>query len=367
MPDPVADLEGAGSGGVGGVGNGGSGSGSGNGGSGSGNGGSGSGNGGSGSVGGVGGVGGVSGVGAGFGALVGVGAVPVAVLPTPTPTPDRSAPDAGLPAAVVPDDERLLIALDIDGTLLTYAGELLPGVAQAVADVRAAGHHVVLSTGRSVHATVPVALQLGILDGWAVSSNGSVTVRIDPALPDGYEVSEVITFDPGPALRLMHAQLPEAYFAVEEVGTGFRMNKPFPEGELTGEHQVVDLDDLAGSHVTRLIVRSPGHTSAEFHRLVADSGLADVTYSVGWTAWMDVAPAGVTKASALERLRGILGVGVSRTVAVGDGSNDVEMLSWATRGVAMGHAADHVQAAAGEVTGTVDEAGTIAVLRSLLL
>ncbi|MBO1751520.1 HAD hydrolase family protein [Actinotalea sp. BY-33] len=260
----------------------------------------------------------------------------------------------------------LLVALDIDGTLLTYEGDLADGVREAVAAVRAAGHHVVLATGRSVHATVPVATELGIEHGWAVCSNGSVTVRLDPALPEGYVVHEVITFDPGPALRLMAREMPEAHFAVEEVGVGFRMNKPFPDGELSGVQEVVDLEDLAGRHVTRLVVRSPGHTPEEFHELVARTGLSEVTYAIGWTAWMDVAPAGVTKASALEIVRSALDVDPAGTVAVGDGSNDLDMLRWATRGVAMGHAGEAVQAAADEVTGSIEEDGAATVLRSLL-
>ncbi|KGM12966.1 HAD family hydrolase [Cellulomonas bogoriensis] len=261
----------------------------------------------------------------------------------------------------------LLVALDIDGTLMTYAGLLSDDAVEAVGAVRAAGHHVILSTGRSVYATVPVARALGIDRGWAVCSNGSVTVRLDPSLPEGYELTEVITFDPGPALRVMHEAFPEAHFAVEEVGVGFRMNKPFPDGELEGSQSVVELEELAGDHVTRLIVRSPHHTPEQFHDLVADLGLSDVTYAIGWTAWMDVAPDGVSKASALEQLRATLGVPAGRTVAVGDGSNDVEMLAWAGRGVAMGHAAAHVQDAADEVTGTIEEDGAVTVLRSLTL
>lgn len=264
------------------------------------------------------------------------------------------------------DGQARLVALDLDGTLLTYAGDLRSPVRDAVAAVHGAGHHVVLATGRSLHATVPVAQELGIERGYAVCSNGSVTVRLDPALPGGYELDEVVTFDPAPALRLMAREFPDAYLAVEEVGVGFRMNKLFPEGELSGRHEVVDLDDLVSRHVTRLVVRSPGHTSQEFHDLVARCGLADVTYAIGWTAWMDVAPEGVTKASALERVRGLLDVAAARTVAVGDGSNDVAMLRWAARGVAMGHAEVPVREAADEVTGTVDEDGAAAVLHSIV-
>ncbi len=264
------------------------------------------------------------------------------------------------------DGRARLVALDLDGTLLTYAGELREPVREAVAAVHEAGHHVVLATGRSLHGTVPVAAELGIESGYLVCSNGSVTVRLDPAAPSGWELDEVITFDPGPVLRVMAAEFPDAYFAVEEVGTGFRMNKLFPEGELSGRHEVVDLEDLTSRHVTRLVVRSPGHTSQEFHELVARCGLADVTYAIGWTAWMDVAPEGVTKASALERVRGRLGVARERTVALGDGSNDVAMLRWAAHGVAMGHAEVPVQEAADAVTGTVDDDGAVPVLRALL-
>ncbi len=260
----------------------------------------------------------------------------------------------------------LLVAVDVDGTLLSYAEDLSVEVADAVAAVRDAGHHIVIATGRSVHATIPVARRLGIEVGWLVCSNGSVTVRLDATLPLGYEIHEVITFDPAPALRLLHAQMPDALFAVEEVGVGFRMNKRFPDGELSGVHSIVGIDDLAGAHVTRLIVRSPGHTSAEFHELVLATGLADVSYAIGWTAWMDIAPHGVTKASALEQVRTRLGVRPEHTVAVGDGSNDVDMLRWAGRGVAMGHAPQDVLAAADEVTGTIEEDGAAVLLRALL-
>ena len=261
---------------------------------------------------------------------------------------------------------RLLVALDIDGTVMTYDEVISDATREAVTAVRDAGAHVVLATGRSLHATVPVAHDLGLTEGWVVCSNGSVTARLDPWEPGGYAVTETITFDPGPALRLMHAALPTALFAVEEVGVGFRMNAPFPAGELTGDHALVGIDDLASRNVTRLVVRSPGHTSEQFHRVVHRMGLEDVTYAIGYTAWMDVAPHGVTKASALEKLRRDLHVQPSRTVAVGDGNNDLAMLEWAALGVAMGHAPEAVRAVADEVTGTIEDDGVVHVLRRLL-
>jgi len=269
---------------------------------------------------------------------------------------------------LVPDDAPgpMLVALDIDGTLMSYDQELSEDVRDAVAGLRAAGHHVVLASGRSLIAMTPVAEILGIDRGWVVASNGAVTARLDPEEPDGYALEDVVTFDPGPALRLLREHLPDARYAVEDVGVGFRMNELFPDGELDGVHRVVEFDELWSGEVTRVIVRSPGSTSEEFHELVEHLGLDDVTYAVGWTAWMDLAPLGVTKATGLELVRRALHVQPHRTVAVGDGHNDVEMLQWAARGVAMGHADAAVQEAADEVTGTIDDDGAADVLRGLL-
>lgn len=259
-----------------------------------------------------------------------------------------------------------LVALDIDGTLVHFDDTLSDAVRDAVRDVRAAGHHVVLASGRSLVSMIPEAARLGVTDGWMVCSNGAVTVQHDDEAPSGWTVTEMITFDPEPALRRLAERMPHARFAVEDVGVGFRLNELFPEGELNGVHTVVGLEDLWSGEVTRVVVRAPQSTNEEFHASVAELGLADVTYTVGWSAWMDIAPLGVTKAAALEKVRATLGVPPERTLAIGDGNNDVEMLRWAARGVAMGGAEAHVREAASESTATIAEDGAALTLRTLL-
>jgi hydroxymethylpyrimidine pyrophosphatase-like HAD family hydrolase len=86
---------------------------------------------------------------------------------------------------------------------------------------------------------------------------------------------------------------------------------------------------------------------------------------VGWTAWLDLAPDGVSKASALEPVRATLGVPLERTLAVGDGRNDVEMLEWAARAVAMGQAEPELLAVADEVAPPVEDDGLADVLEPL--
>ncbi|MFC8798973.1 HAD family hydrolase [Promicromonospora sp. NPDC057138] len=169
---------------------------------------------------------------------------------------------------------RHLLALDIDGTLLGHDGKVPAGTVDALDLVRAAGHEVVLATGRSLVGLMPIATRLGLTQGFAVSSNGTMTV-----------------------------------------------------------------DDLAATGVT-----------------VNPAG-AD---------WIDLTAPGTSKATALERLRVRLGIPSAATVAVGDGANDLDMLGWAGRGVAMGHAPELVRQAADEVTGTIEQHGAVAVLHSLL-
>jgi hydroxymethylpyrimidine pyrophosphatase-like HAD family hydrolase len=265
----------------------------------------------------------------------------------------------------IPDAGPLLIAVDVDGTLIDYDEVLSERVRSAVRDVVRAGHHVVVATGRSLPGALPVLDRLGLVRGWCVCSNGGVTLRLDPDLPNGYEIAERVTFDPAPALRLLRAHLPTALYAVEDVGVGFRLTAPFPPGELYGTMEYVPFDELLSTPATRVIVRSPAHTPQEFLRIVEQVGLHGVSYAVGWTAWLDLAPDGVSKASGLEPVRARLGVPRERTLAVGDGRNDIEMFQWAARAVAMGQAEPELLAVATEVTGPVEADGLAEVLEPL--
>jgi hydroxymethylpyrimidine pyrophosphatase-like HAD family hydrolase len=165
------------------------------------------------------------------------------------------------------------------------------------------------------------------------------------------------TFDARPAVAAVLQQHPHALVAVEERGIGYRVNRHFPVGELSGEIIVTDLDDLIQEHVSRVIIRDPDATADDFVELVRTLGLHGTDYVVGWTAWLDLSPMGVSKASGLEYVAAELGLAAADVLAIGDGRNDIEMLRWAGRGVAMGQAVDEVRAAADDVTADVDDDG----------
>lgn len=256
----------------------------------------------------------------------------------------------------------LLIGLDIDGTILGMDDSLSGRVQRAIARVVDAGARLVLATGRSLIAVLPVIERLGLQRGFAVCSNGAVTIAFDE---NGHEMVDVITFDPGPALRLLRDHAPEVIFAVEDLGRGFKVTKPFPTGELTGVQEVVPFEELVAAPATRVTLRAPEWTSQEFHDLVEKSGLHGVSYAVGWSAWLDMTPDGVSKASALEAVRQRYGVPTERTLVAGDGQNDIEMFGWAGVAVAMDGADEVTKAAADAVTGPVELDGLVSVLDAL--
>ena len=259
-----------------------------------------------------------------------------------------------------------LVALDVDGTLVDHEGTMTDEVRDAAQAVIEAGHDVIIATGRSLGATLPVIGLLGITRGYAVCSNGGVTLRIDSALPEGFEVIDRVTFDPKPALSALRDRLPSAKYALEDDRGRFLSTESFQDASFGSEAESVGFKEMVESRAVRVVVFSTDSSAEEFGDAVASIGLHGVTYSVGWTAWLDIAAAGVTKASALEVLRDRLGTTRELTVAVGDGRNDIEMLQWAGRGVAMGQAPDEVRSAASEVTGSVYDDGAAKVLRSLV-
>lgn len=263
--------------------------------------------------------------------------------------------------------ERWLVALDVDGTILHEDETLSPHVVDAIQAARDAGHEVTLSTGRAWEHTKTVLSALELSPEYVVCANGAVIMKRDDAQPEGYRRELVETFDPMPVLRRIREALPGGRFMVEDaVGRRFYTEGMF-EWNLDGA-TMVDFDGLGDIVATRVVCVSPDHSSEEFLGIVESAGLHQVSYSIGWTAWLDIAPEGVNKGTACERMREWLGIPLAQVLVAGDGRNDIEMFEWAAvagRAVAMGQAPAEVIAVATEVTAPVTEDGLVAALAAL--
>ena len=265
--------------------------------------------------------------------------------------------------------ERWLIGLDIDGTLVHDDGFLSERVVEQVQRVRSLGHEVVIATGRAAANAYPVIKDLNVTMRHAVCSNGAVTIRLDSEHPRGFAVHDVKTFEPAAVLTQLIEHLPNAHFAVEDVDGSYRFHKPFPAYALGDVNHEAPLEELMHKPVSRVVVLSPDHDVEEFLGVMANVGLQSVSYAIGYTAWLDIAPQGIDKGHGLEQLRQHYDIPGHRTLVMGDGRNDIEMFRWA-RGLgghafAMGQAPDEVKLEATAVTAAVDQDGVAQVLEAL--
>jgi Cof subfamily protein (haloacid dehalogenase superfamily) len=251
--------------------------------------------------------------------------------------------------------------LDIDGTLIDSDRRIPAGTVEALDLVRAAGHEVVLATGRSLAGLLPIATRLGLTQGWAVCSNGALTVHLDRTAPSGYDVIEARTFDPALIISRALEVAPGVRVAVEEVGWGWRTSGAFEPDELNGQQKKVEIAELKARPATRIALNAP-----EIRRYMRDLRATEVTVAPQRPDWLDITAPGVNKGVALDVVRTHLSIPAVRTVAVGDGVNDLDMFAWAERSVAMGQAPAIVRSAANQTTGTIDQAGVLPVLASLV-
>jgi Cof subfamily protein (haloacid dehalogenase superfamily) len=281
---------------------------------------------------------------------------------------EEIAGDAENPAVSIP---RLLIALDVDGTVILEDESLSPGVVDAVAHAHRAGHEVMLATGRSWEGTRGILRVLRLAPEYVVCSNGAVIMkRIEGDLSEElqYERFHVETFDATEVLRLLREHLPDARYMVE-LADGRRLYTEQMEDWNLVAAARVPFEQLSAQPVCRVVVVSPEDTDEDFVDLVARIGLNKVSYAVGWSAWLDIAPQGVDKSTALERVRTLLGVEPENVLVMGDGRNDVGMFRWARehggRAIAMAQGPDEVRREASETTTSVHAGGVADILRRL--
>lgn len=267
----------------------------------------------------------------------------------------------------MPNTYKLLV-IDIDGTLLDKQGNISDIDVQALAKARAAGVQVSLSTGRAAEACKKVLKQLG-LDGYHIFFDGALVynpetgeeVYADPI--DKELVREIVDYLHRVEIHMDLYSVSQYFVERETWATEIRRT-------FFGLHpNLVDFTNLwQKERIIKgtLVVASPEEKARAnaFYQHFKDK------LSFSWTGtpaypgidFINVIALDVSKGIALKALASFLGVSLSETVAIGDGANDIPLLTTAGLAIAVENASAELKAVADYVTLDVDHQGVAAAI-----
>ncbi|NMA60932.1 MAG: HAD family phosphatase [Firmicutes bacterium] len=269
-----------------------------------------------------------------------------------------------------------LVALDIDGTILTTEEELTPRTRRAIMRVRERGVPVVLATGRRLIRTLPWAQALGLTQPLIVH-NGAVI----------YDQAS------GKILNQEEIDLKVAHSIQQELETRF-LNYVIYTGESAGEEvlapsgtwqepenlllrylgenaEFVDKVHLQVAPVRISIVDRPQKVDPFYEVLTENYGdqVNAMLFGAERDKWrgIEIIPHNCSKGTGLAYLAESLKIPQASVVAIGDNVNDLEMILWAGLGVAMENGSPELKAQAKQIAPSNDRDGVAEVLEELFL
>jgi HAD superfamily hydrolase (TIGR01484 family) len=258
----------------------------------------------------------------------------------------------------------LLVATDLDGTIVRSDGTISPRTVAAFARVEAAGALFTLVTGRPPRVMRGIAATFGHR-GTAICSNGALEydMRTEAVTARHLIQPEALVA----AARALRAAVPGIGLAVERPdgraaddvyqAVSWDMNQSIPR---PGERA------LFGVPAAKLLARHLGYSPDELLALAAPvlNGLVSVSHSNG-KGLVEAAAVGVSKATAVAELAARCGISPAEVIAFGDMPNDLPLLTWAGVSCAVANAHPAVLAAATRVIGGHDEDGVAEYLEKV--
>ncbi len=258
-----------------------------------------------------------------------------------------------------------LVASDLDGTL--FGPDHVPETRTVAAVNALADQGVIVAavTGRSWFRGAERATSTGARLDWFIGSNGGHRLNLASA-----ELEERLVFDTSEVSDLISTldrNLSDVGFGTEH-DEGFWFSDQFLEQfprSVDGGPRQVSVVDRTDHDIGKLFVSHPEIHTTELIEAVRPHAPASMHVTTSGINFVEVTPHGADKGAALERLCTKLDIDRSEVIAFGDNHNDLTMLEWAGRGVAMGNAEDAVKDIADEVTLANHDFGVALILEQL--
>lgn len=274
-----------------------------------------------------------------------------------------------------------LLAVDVDGTLLTDHGHITDEVRSALGRATEAGWEVVIASGRTYYAAKDVAASLPFIR-YAIVSNGASIMDVHSECVVHMEtLSPSIIADTVETMRRLGA-IPSLYNA-DQFGQKIYYDTlegacEFYEWYVTKDPRCVMVDDVMAIEEDILQIGTIAKREIIFavKEELTDRGAcivalpfeSEVFGGKNHEYWfLQIVSESATKHNALMRLYGMLNIVPGRLVAVGDNYNDAQMISLADVGVAMGNAPDEIKRLARLVVGSNNSSGLSEVIDKVIL
>lgn len=252
--------------------------------------------------------------------------------------------------------DGILICTDLDGTLLRNDKSISRENSEAIEYFKSEGGYFTFITGRmpctarSLYEKIKPNAPIGCINGGGIYDFARGEYLWSITLPQ--DVIELVEYalNGVPNMGVQVNSLDNVYFCAENSAmVNFRKNTGLPD--LAADYKNFDkpiakivFGDENPESIAKLAYLLDNHPrSAEFDYIRSEKTLYEIL------------PKGSSKGNLLPRLAEILGVKMSRTVAVGDYNNDVSMIRAAGVGIAVANATNEAKAAADHITVSNEE------------
>lgn len=264
-----------------------------------------------------------------------------------------------------------LIATDLDGTLLLPDKTVSARNRASLRAASEAGLTLMTATGRQL-SHIPVDLiDLGF--HYAIGANGAIGVD----LADNTVIfTETISTEALLALNeLLRQQVPQARFSASRNFGEYHLCEPgylelVPQDEILPPNwrtQIVPLAELLAEPTIKVTLRHPDLTPVELFAIVQAFDIAELSVTISGAPFVEIGSARATKATAIARICQSLEIPAASVMAIGDSLNDVDMVTWAGHGVAMGNADPALRDIADRTTTTNIADGFALAVENVLL
>lgn len=261
-----------------------------------------------------------------------------------------------------------LVALDLDGTLISASLRVSDRVKNTIAHARNAGVKFTMVTGRMFAAAKPFAQAIGI-DGPIVCYQGAATYVVATGerlfhypLP-GPVTERVLTAASADGVRAL------GYFDDNLYADGNdAYTKEYTDLARVDAHVVESLQEFFRDRPSTKIVCVTEIQNADAYVERLKEMLGERAYVTrSQPQFVEVIDCGVDKGRALSAIAQLYGVQTGETMAIGDSWNDVPLLAAAGFSVAMGTGPEELLAKADAVVGGVEHDGVAEALERFVL